>query len=163
VSESTRIAFISAAAAFFGAIAGAGGTYLATDRSEARQDEREERRLEQEAAGAARHLIMEFREAGLMALKVSTLDPARRDLVESGGVTLPLDVTAADRRLLYSRLRWKEYLDVAEAISATQLFVAQLQRQVQKNAVRISREEARSWNDTFGRAIHSLRRVARGD
>jgi hypothetical protein len=162
VSENTRIALISASAAIFGALAGGLTTYITTQQAEKSQDRRDERRLDEEAAGVARHLIVEFREAVLFTQTIATFGArTNRNLLRVSRVAFPLEASAEDLGLLYSRLSWREFQAVADGLSLADFIGVRLSQRIEIAALREAKQDAARWVEAFAHARDAVRRVAR--
>jgi hypothetical protein len=162
VSENTRIALISASAAIVGALAGGLATYITTQQSEKAQDQREERRVDDEAAGVARRMIVEFRQAVFLSQSLATRGARTpRALVFAGRVGFPLEASAEELGLLYSRLRRREFKAVADGLNIADLIGAELREPVEKAALPGVKQDAATWIEYLVDAREALRRVAR--
>ena len=163
VGENVRIALISALAALGGAGVGGLATYLTTQQSEKTQDRRDECRLDEEAAGVARRLMVELRQAAELSASLGTLGARTpRDLVYAGRVTFPLEPSAEDLGLLYSRLGWREFQAVADGLSFADVVGARLRKRIEKAALPEVKKDAARWVEIFLDARDALKPVARG-
>jgi hypothetical protein len=159
VSENTRIALISASAAILGALAGGLTTYLTTQQAEKSQDRRDERRLDDQARGVARRMLLEFREAEVFFQTLKELDARPpRGLARLGRDLFPLGASAEELGLLYSRLSWREWVAVADGLLVSDLIGVLLRKEV---PLRGGKEAAAKRIETFTDARDALRRVAR--
>lgn len=113
-----RIALISALAAIFGALAGGSFTYLATVKAEESQNDRQERRLEEEARGASRALVSRF---------ATGLSYSGAILSNKEWLSFPPQYVAPirpeDLRLVMARLSLSQYRDVDAALRDEESFV----------------------------------------
>jgi hypothetical protein len=111
-------AVIAAGAAIIGGVVVAVGNYFVTVKAEQAETERAERRLEEEARGAARLLITEL----------LTAHTYTNTALEQGSFFGPvpeeykIDVPAADLRLVQGRLSPAEYNQVAVALESVNGF-----------------------------------------
>jgi hypothetical protein len=161
LGENSRIALISATAAIAGAGVAGLATYLAVREGERAEDRRVERRLDQQATGAARSLMTEFDDAGIAAGTLAQyVSRNQRRFADAGDLAVRLELSREDRRLLLSRLTPREYLVVTSGVSAAAVLHARLRQQRQRDAIPIDRITFRAWTELFFKARDALRRVA---
>jgi hypothetical protein len=124
VNDNVRIALITAAAGLLGgAVAGATGV-LTTVETQKSENQRVERRLDEDARGAARVLFSRFN-VGIRAAEGVLYE--RRYVRGAEGVFVA-PVSAGDLKLITSRLSVAGFEDVENALRATVSLFAQLNK-----------------------------------
>ena len=155
MSENVRTALITAAAVLFGGLIAGGSSIATTIVNQDSENERVERRLDEEARGAARVLFSR--------LTIAFLD-TEIVLVESTFPSFPkiffAPVSAEDLKLITSRLSPEEFLDVEQAGRAATTFFSMVQSQVGLKVTRDDREFVRRLQVKIKHGRGALRGVA---
>lgn len=155
MSADLRTALIAAAAVLAAGAIAAGASYWTTVVAQKKENERIERRLDEEARGAARVLVSRF------ATTINYVDAAMQmGEYATFAPRFVSDSSAADLKLITARLSVEGFQLVDAALRNTSSSSLVVEASGGKPLGRGDRERLRQWRRSLWQAIHPLSEVA---